>query len=112
MTMRHRPSSVASCTRSPRYLSNTETNVGAEWEEIEVDGRKRQVLVAAGLKNWLIAPCNNAVFLKDVEVDWISVEGEGQTIPHGKVEREDLEALLKEREQQEALENLRGDEDG
>jgi hypothetical protein len=34
------------------------------------------VLVATGFKNYLLKPCNDAVFLKNVRVDWISPKGE------------------------------------
>jgi hypothetical protein len=44
--------------------------------ELAEDRRSREVLVATGFKNYLLKPCNDAVFLKDVTVDWISPKGE------------------------------------
>jgi len=41
-----------------------------------VGDHSREVLVATGFKNYLLKPCNDAVFLKDVTVDWISPKGE------------------------------------
>ena len=41
-----------------------------------VGDHSREVLVATGIKNHLLKPCNDAVFLKDVTVDWISPKGE------------------------------------
>lgn len=53
-----------------------ELNIGAEI--VENDGRS--ALIAAGVKNYLIRPCNDAVFLKDVSVDWMSPKGHGQEL--------------------------------
>jgi len=53
-----------------------ELNIGAEI--VENDGRS--ALIAAGVKNYLIRPCNEAVFLKDVSVDWMSPKGHGQEL--------------------------------
>lgn len=86
-----------------------ELNIGAEFEEIE--GRTRQILLATGVKNYLIHPCNNAVFLSDVSVDWISPKGAGPEIPHTQITMEDLEELLEQRGQTEALERVRGEGD-
>jgi len=38
-------------------------------------------LLATGVKRHWIQPWNDAVFLTDVEVDWISPQGEGQELP-------------------------------
>lgn len=38
---------------------------------------KGSILVASGPKNYLLQPCNEAVFLKNVEVEWISPPGNG-----------------------------------
>lgn len=54
-----------------------EGNIGAEFEEVDVNGYRRQILIASGLKNYLIMPCNEAVFLTNVSVDWISPKGVG-----------------------------------
>jgi hypothetical protein len=53
-----------------------ELNIGAEI--VENDGSS--ALIAAGVKNYLIRPCNDAVFLKDVSVDWMSPKGHGQEL--------------------------------
>lgn len=47
-----------------------EGEIRAEWEEVGEEGRR--VLMAYGMKKHLIKPQNDAVFLKDVSVDWIS----------------------------------------
>lgn len=51
-----------------------EGNTGAKYKEFE--GHSRRVLIATGAKNWLLRPSNDAVFLTDVSVDWISIRGE------------------------------------
>jgi len=53
-----------------------ELNIGVK--DIEKDGTT--AFVVAGMKNYLVRPCNDAVFLKDVSVDWISPKGDGQEI--------------------------------
>ncbi|KAB1192028.1 hypothetical protein GJR96_00660 [Haloferax sp. MBLA0076] len=53
-----------------------EKNVGGRW--VPSGDSSHQILVAEGLKNYLIKPCNDAVFLKDVSVDWIST---GREVP-------------------------------
>ena len=47
-----------------------ELNIGGEYHD--VGDENRQILVVPGVKNYLVKPCNDAVFLKDVSVDWIS----------------------------------------
>lgn len=56
-----------------------ELNIGGEYKE--VDGRR--ILIAAGVKNHLIKPCDDAVFLKNVSVDWMSPKGHGQEMGTG-----------------------------
>jgi len=68
-----------------------EENVGAEYKEIE--GKNRRVLIAVGLKNYLIKPCDEAVFLKDVSVDWISPKGEGQEVETVEITEEMIEDI-------------------
>ena len=80
-----------------------ELNIGGRYKEVE--GRSRPVLIAAGVKNYLIKPCDDAVFLKDVSVDWISPKGEGQEMETYHISHDDVEELLEERGQEEALEN-------
>jgi len=46
---------------------------------VEKDGRN--ILVVGGFKSYLLRPCNDAVFLRDVRVDWISPVGEGDGVP-------------------------------
>jgi DNA-binding transcriptional ArsR family regulator len=53
-----------------------EGNIGAEFK----GEPPKQALIAAGVKNYLIRPVNDAVFLKNVEVDWICPIGRGQEI--------------------------------
>lgn len=53
-----------------------ELNIGGTYEQIE--GREQPVLIAAGVKNYLIKPCNNALFVGEISVDWISPKGEGR----------------------------------
>jgi DNA-binding transcriptional regulator YhcF (GntR family) len=57
-----------------------ELNIGGQYKEVE--GRSGPLFVAAGVKNYLINPCNDALFVRDVSVDWILPEGEGQDVPH------------------------------
>jgi len=51
-----------------------ESETGAE--VVEKDGRN--FIVAGGFKAYLLRPCNDAVFLTDVSVDWMSPKGEGR----------------------------------
>jgi hypothetical protein len=53
-----------------------ELNIGAEFK----GEPPKQALIATGVKNYLIRPCNDAVFLKNISVDWISPEGHGQEL--------------------------------
>jgi hypothetical protein len=55
-----------------------ELNIGGEYQDVE--GRERPILIAAGVKNYLIKPCNDAVFLENVSVDWMSPKGHGQEL--------------------------------
>lgn len=52
-----------------------EDKIGARW--VDREGDKPQLLVAGGPKDYLIDPCDDAVFLEDVSVDEISPVGEG-----------------------------------
>lgn len=81
-----------------------ELNIGGKYQEIE--DRSRPLLIAAGVENYLVKPCNDAVFLKNVEVDWVCPVGEGQEIPTTSISEDDLVGLLKSRGQDKALENL------
>lgn len=47
-------------------------NLGAEFR----GEPPNQALIAAGVKNYLIRPCDDAVFLQNVEVEWLCPEGE------------------------------------
>lgn len=80
-----------------------ELNIGGEYQK--VDGRSRPILIVPGVKNYLVKPCNDAVFLKDVSVDWISPKGDGQEVETYRVTHDDVRELLKKRGQKEALEN-------
>lgn len=53
-----------------------ELNIGPHIEET----KKGSALIATGVKNHLIRPCDNALFLENVEVDWICPVGEGQEL--------------------------------
>jgi hypothetical protein len=53
-----------------------ELNIGGEYQEVE--GRSRPILLVAGVKNYLVNPCDNAVFLKNVSVDWMSPKRHGR----------------------------------
>lgn len=83
-----------------------ELNIGGKYEKLE--GRARPILLVAGVKNYLVKPCNDAVFLKNVSVDWISPKGEGQELDtyHLDVDHGDVRDLVEDRGQDEALENL------
>jgi DNA-binding transcriptional ArsR family regulator len=64
-----------------------ELNIGAEYKEVD----DRQILIAAGVENYLIKPCNDAVFLKNVSVDWMSPRGHGQELDTVEITEEMLE---------------------
>lgn len=68
-----------------------ELNLGTKWHTVQSDGRNRSVLVASGVKNYLLQACDNAVFLQNVSVDWISPKDEGQEIPTAEFSLESLE---------------------
>lgn len=53
-----------------------ELNIGGQFEH--VDGRDHPLLIAGGLDNHLIKPCNEALFLTEISIDWISPMGEGR----------------------------------
>lgn len=55
-----------------------ELNIGGEYKEVE--GRSRPILIVPGVKNYLVKPCDDAVFLKNVSVDWMSPKGHGQEL--------------------------------
>jgi len=75
-----------------------ELNIGARYEEVESDGRKRQILIATGVKNYLIYPCDDAVFLQNVSVDWMSPKGHGQELETHTFSTAEMEELLDEDE--------------
>lgn len=72
-----------------------ELNIGAEYKEVD----DRQILIAAGVKNYLIKPCDDAVFLKNVSVDWMSPKGHGQEIETVEITTEMLEDVEAWREE-------------
>jgi hypothetical protein len=53
-----------------------ELNIGGEFK----GDPPNQALIAPGVKSYLIRPCNDAVFLKNVKVDWICPVGRGQEL--------------------------------
>lgn len=55
-----------------------ESNIGVEIVETDHGA----AVVAGGMKNYLIRPCNNAVHLRNVEVDWISPLGDGMEVEY------------------------------
>lgn len=73
-----------------------ELNIGIK----ELFTENGTALAAVGPKNYLIRPCNDAVFLKDVSVDFISPKGEGKEIPHTEITRELLEEVEEWRQEQ------------
>lgn len=76
-----------------------ELNIGGKYQEVE--GRSRPILLVSGVKNYLVKPCNDAVFLKDVSVDWMSPKGHGQELETFEITPEMIPA---EEERQEAVE--------
>lgn len=66
-----------------------ELNIGGEYQEVE--GRSRPILLVAGVKNYLVKPCNDAVFLKNVSVDWMSPKGHGQELETFEITQEMIE---------------------
>lgn len=76
-----------------------ELNIGGEYQEIEE--RSRPILIVAGVKNYLVKPCNDAVFLKDVSVDWMSPKGHGQELETFELTHEMVQG---EEEREEAVE--------
>lgn len=67
-----------------------ERNIGLKMKDTE----KGQVLIAGGVKNYLIRPCDDAVFLTDVSVDWISVKDPDEELEtYGFVEVEEGEEI-------------------
>jgi hypothetical protein len=86
-----------------------ELNLGTKWHTIESDEGGRRVLLAHGMKNYLLQACDNAVFLQDVSVDWISPKGDGQEVPTTEITREMLEDV--EEWRQEQVEETEEDDD-
>jgi hypothetical protein len=76
-----------------------ELNIGGEYQEIEE--RSRPILIVAGVKNYLVKPCNDAVFLKDVSVDWMSPKEHGQELETFELTHEMVQG---EEEREEAVE--------
>lgn len=56
-----------------------ELNMGGELRQVE--GRTRPIFVSGAVKNYMLKAYNDAVFLTDVNVDWISPIDEGTDIP-------------------------------
>lgn len=85
---------------------NLELNIGPHIEETE----KGSVLIATGVKNHLIRPCDNALFLENVEVDWICPIGQGQELEMLDIEEAfehpDSESSKRPPKVQKALNNL------
>jgi len=82
-----------------------ELNIGPHIEETE----RGSALIATGVKNHLIRPCDDALFLENVEVEWLCPIGEGQeleTIPLGDVAEFDDDSSKRPPEVQEALDKL------
>jgi hypothetical protein len=71
-----------------------ELNIGGQYEQVK--GRDRPILVAAGVKNYLIKPCDNAMFLTDISIDWISPESPEDASDDSGVDEDDLEELLED----------------
>lgn len=72
-----------------------ELNIGAE--VIKEDGRT--AIIAAGVKNYLIRPCNDAVFLTNVSVDWMSPKGHGQQVETYEITPEMVETIEEKRKE-------------
>lgn len=66
-----------------------ELNIGGEYQEVE--GRSRPILIVPGVKNYLVKPCDNAVFLTGVSVDWMSPKGHGQELETYEITQEMIE---------------------
>lgn len=67
--------------------------------KIELVGNKA-VLLAEGVSNHLLRPCNEAVFLSDVRIDDIVVKGEGKSrgVPQGLIDTHPTRAPAGEKE--------------
>jgi hypothetical protein len=72
-----------------------ELNIGAEYKEVD----DRQILIAAGVKNYLVKPCDDAVFLKNVSVDWMSPKGHGQELETVNISDQSFEEMVEEVEE-------------
>jgi DNA-binding Lrp family transcriptional regulator len=82
-----------------------ELNIGAEFK----GDPPKQALIAAGVKNYLIRPCNDAVFLKNVEVDWLCPIGEGQELETVELEVPNRESSKRPPEVQKVIDEHAGD---
>jgi len=76
-----------------------ELNIGAEFK----GDPPKQALIAAGVKNYLIRPCDDAVFLKNVEVDWLCPIREGQELETVELEVPNRESSKRPREVQKVI---------
>lgn len=76
-----------------------ELNIGAEFK----GDPPKQALIAAGVKNYLIRPCDDAIFLKNVEVEWLCPIGEGQEVETVKIEVPNRESSKRPPEVQKAI---------
>lgn len=83
-------------------------NIGPHIEETEHGA----ALIATGVKNYLIRPCDEALFLRNVEVEWISPSEAGQHIPTYVFPDQSETNSKRPPEVQEALDSLKEGEDG
>jgi hypothetical protein len=80
----------------------------------EVETEKGIALLATGVKRHWIVPENDAVFLTDVEVDYISPQGEGQDLPVMEFDAsgEEVHAEIVDEAENELSESEDGSDDG
>jgi biotin operon repressor len=71
-----------------------ELNIGGQYEDVE--GRERPILIAAGVKNYLIKPCDDALFLGDISVDWISPPNEDGGTDEPAIDSSELEEMFED----------------
>jgi len=82
-----------------------ELNLATKWHTIKSEEGNSRVLVAHGVKAHLLQACDNAVFLQNVSVDWISPQGSGQELETIEITNEMLEDVEEWRQ-----ENLEDDQ--
>jgi len=80
----------------------------------EVETEKGIALLATGVRRHWIVPENDAVFLTDVEVDYISPQGEGQDLPVMEFDAsgEEVHAEIVDEAENELSESEDGSDDG